>query len=290
MGVQHGGVEVGGPRPFPSPSPLRPLRSWQNQLGKGANCGSDATDCIHPLAKTGPLSGGSSVFIAAAGFLFLNELQSSAVSSFVYSFPAASPPTLQFVSTDPAIQDVDDSGKDMLETIDIATWRGSSTSISDSSGNTMSQDSTMGNTYSKTQSLSFSPPAIHATIGMSGTKSSAQTQSWGTSSTQQTSWTQTTNVAYISSYKTTYPLAYGNVLYNVAEQYAGTLSSVPFQGTNTLTFMPCSTSLCTATGVSQSARPVVNQTVFGTFSGQFYTASAIVSTCGVGLRYCEMPP
>ena len=199
------------------------------------------------------------------------------MSNFVYSFPAGSPPTLQFVSTDPAIQDGDDNGRDMIEQIDIATWRGSSTSISDSSGNTMSQSSTMGNSYSKTQSLSFYPPKIHATLGKSGTRSSASSPSWGYSSDQQTSWTQTTNVATISAYTTTYPLAYGNVLYNVAEQYAGSLASIPFMGTNTLTFMPCSTSLCTAAGVNQSVYPVLNQTVFGSFSGQFYTASAIVS-------------
>ena len=265
-----------GPTTPLSLCPRAPLRRWQNQA-IGRTCSSGATDCLKPLASVSGTTTGISTFIAAAGFLFLNNLQSTFVSNFTYDFSSAAPPTLTYVQNSPPVQNIDDSGEDMTMTISMAMWKGSTTSVQDSSGNTITQGSSMGNTYSKTQSLSFSPPKIHATIGKSSTQQSAQEQTWGYSSTQQTSYTQTSQVASKSSWSETWPLAYGNILYLVGEQYYGNLGTVPFVGINNLTFEACNIVLCENAGVSTTFTPSVQQLIYGGFTGVYYTTALVVS-------------
>ena len=121
------------------------------------------------------------------------------------------------------------------------------------------------------------PPKIHATIGKSSTQQSAQEQTWGYSSTQQTSYTQTSQVASKSSWSQTWPLAYGNILYLVGEQYYGNLGTVPFVGINNLTFEACNIVLCENAGVSTTFTPSVQQLIYGGFTGVYYTTALVVS-------------
>lgn len=213
-----------------------------------------------------------SEFIAAGGFLFLNELSSTAVSNFTYNFNNVAAPNEIFVSGGPPVTDEVNDGSDVDVATSLFMWTGSETSIQDSAGTTMTQGSTMGNTYSRTQSLSFAPPKPRATKTDGGL-----VFSWGYSSTQQTSYTQYEGVTTRTMFSENYTLAYGNILYLVGSQLYGSLVAVPFLGINTLTFTPCTTALCAAAGVDQRSNPTVTQDVFGTFSGSFYSASTIVS-------------
>ena len=233
---------------------------------------------MKPLKQvTGQYTGVPS-FIAAAGFLFLNVQQSSLISNFIYSFGAAGNPALQSVAGPPMFQDKIANKYPSIMTLKVTVTTGSTSSVTNSQGSTYSDGQTMGNSYSKTQSLSFSPPKIHMTKSSSHTSGSENSQTWGYSSTQQTSWTQTTSLMQSITWSNAALLAYGNIYYAVTSQYYGQLSGVPFQGTNTLTFYPCTTQLCVATGVNQAFYPVLNQTVSGNFNGEYYSEASLVST------------
>ena len=251
---------------------------WRSKSGKGTVCGYDSSTCSKPLkASQSTNLKGTPTFIAAAGFLFLNQAVESYVSNFQYSFDYGSPPAISFTTGPPMIMDIVNNGLPIFVKYGVAITMGSTTTITNSDQTTMTGDSTMGNTYSSSQSLSFSPPKIHMTKSSSHTSGYSSTQSWGYSETQQTSWTQSQSLQETSTWSETVPLKYGNTYYAVAAQYKGTMNSVPFIGTNVITLNRCNTPLCVAAGVNQTGSSYMTQSVGGFFSGTFYSEASAVS-------------
>ena len=282
----HAGVR---PSPLsPSLSALPPpLRRWQNQA-IGRTCSSGASNCIIPLAQILGATTQVSTFIAAGGFMFLNDLSTTFVSNFTYQWPAGNSPQLANICSPPHISDVQNNKSPETLSMTMSMTQGSWNVLSQTNGDTASSSTGFGNTYSKTQTLSFAPPKMPVSVSSSSTNSQSSSSSWGYSSEQQTSYSTGAANIQTTSWTFTNKLYYGNVDYLIGQQYYGSLSAVTFSGINTLTFKPCQTLLCQAVngGAYPTLQPKVNQIIFGHFTGQSYSAASIVSARSLPTVLC----